>query len=218
MSIHEKRDVLLTNASVLLRPSSRLSEGAEGLVENYYNLSASSSSGFSSLGSSTGVPIRKRTASCRLQRRPSQVLVRTRCDVTKIRQDDSGFAELHEEEEQQESDKLSEDSTLSLGDSEEEEDSGDEDNEARTGKGKCVIKINQSEGSSSSTQLSINGCKRGYEEQDVSIWLEEEDEAAEAEGVLVWRCSGTGIKRRTLLVLKTRRRRKRTSGKRRNAA
>ncbi len=56
-----------------------------------------------------------------------------------------------------------------------------------------------------------------YESQDLSLWLDEEDESAVGSGdeVVTWRCTGTGVRRRTVVAAarrRKRRRRKRKSG------
>lgn len=54
---------------------------------------------------------------------------------------------------------------------------------------KCVIRINED---GECIKRSVD-C---YEEQDVSVWLSE-DEDDPCEEIVIWRCTGTGIKRRT---------------------
>ncbi len=64
----------------------------------------------------------------------------------------------------------------------------------------CVVKIND--------DLTVIKDAREEELQDVSLWLDDE-EVSKSDSVVVWRCTGTGPKRRTWV----RRRRRRGTGK-----
>jgi hypothetical protein len=223
--------VSVTNSTVLLS-----SDTSNSLVqESYYNLSQTSS-GFSSLGPSDGgggghqgisgpsslVRGRQRRASRRL----SQVIFRTKCA-----EKEEAEAVSHVQLERKESSVYVAASRLFL----QGDDVSRSDSPLDTSSGSATLipaaasfAYSDATSSSASTyssaghrtivtigesrQPSLNSPNKTYETEEVSLWLEDDEEDTDDafdDGVVVWRCSGTGPKRRTW-VLKRRRRRSET--------
>jgi len=210
--------VTVTNASVLL--------SAEPVDEGYYNLSQTSS-GFSSLGPGD-IPqpptsLVSAQKSRKAARSLSQVVFRTKCaehTAPKLqleRKESSIYVAANrlvlrgqEDDRSQSPDSSSGSATLPAATAYSDVSSSSSTYYA-TRRGRTVVSIG--EPAKSHSELT----ERNYETEEVSLWLEEDgDEACSDEdvvdaGVVVWRCSGTGPKRRTW-ILRRRRRRSRSEG------